>query len=158
MIRPDRAARPASALAVLAVFAAAFSPLRAAPPPGPVRGAGRAHAVTGSYERRFRGRYSGNLEVLELLGGRIKFQLVAYGQVLNPGGPTIGDVNAVVALRQGKAIYQSSEGRLALRFQGGRVIISEYGEMHLALGVTAAGTYVWHSRKPEFDKAFGDNP
>lgn len=109
-----------------------------------------AHTITGSYERHFRGRFSGSLDIQELPGGRVRFLVVALGQVLSPNGPTMSDVSGVVPLRRGAAFFQQGDGRLALRFQGRRVVVSEYGEMGFALGVTAAGTYTRRSRVPAF--------
>jgi len=156
---PTRAARLMSALAALAVFAAAFSPLRAAP--RPARSEGRARTVTGSYY----GPSKAGLDVLELPGGRIKFYLVALGRLSDPGGPTTGEAYGVVPLRGGVAIYQyhgdpdrsdgskDVAGKLVMRFQGGRVFVSEQDDLGFGQGVRAGGIYVRHSRKrPVFDR------
>lgn len=116
-----------------------------------------ASFVTGSYERDLHREYSGNLEVQEMPGGRIKFQLSLLGNLSDPGGPNMGETDGIVQLQtahhQTTAIYQSSDGRIAMRFYGRKVIITQYGEMDYGLGVGAGGTYTRKSKKPDFDSS-----
>lgn len=132
---------------------------QAQPVSSPRRGAAKAASLipaTGSYERDYKGKYSGNLEVQELPGGRIKFQLLAYGRLSDPGGPTMGEIDGVATLRREIAAYQYGEGRIAMRFEGRKVVVSQYGEITLGMGVVAEGTYTRKSKKPDFEPSIND--
>ena len=114
-----------------------------------------ARSVTGEYNaRKFRGRDTGYLEVQELSGGRIKFELIALGQVLSPGGPTISAAAGVIPLSRRVAVYQRRDGSLTLRFTGHRVLVTEQGDMGFALGASPGGAYARHSRVPAFDSLY----
>lgn len=117
-----------------------------------------ASVVTGSYD----GPNNSGLYVLQLPGGRIRFDLQAYGPSSPLSGPNMGESSGFAVLRQGVAVYHNSldpdqpgnsGGRLTMRFQNGRVRVSEEGELGYGAGVSADGTYIRHSRKPpKFDK------
>lgn len=110
-------------------------------------------SVTGTYE----GPHSGSLDVLELPGRRIRFDLVVLQDVPSSQGPDQGEAAGTVALRNGVAMYRvpvdpdnpnRGGGKLTMRFYRGKVRISEEGDLDFGLGVIASGTYIQHSRKP----------
>lgn len=118
-----------------------------------------AGTVTGRYD----GPNKASLDVLQLPGRRIQFDLVALADSSSPGGPRTGESSGVVALHNGVAVYKpdssqsdgaSTTGSLILQFRGGKVVVSQQGQMPgYGMGVTASGTYIRHSRKPpKFNK------
>ena len=132
---------------------------KAQPASGPHRSAAKAASfvpATGSYERVYYGKFSGSLKVQELPGGRIKFQLLALGRLSDPGGATMGEIDGVAPLRRDKAAYQYGDGRIAMRFEGRKVIITQYGEVILGMGVVVEGTYTRKSKKPDFETSIND--
>ena len=148
-----------AALLLVGLVGLRGDPPKAQPASSPRRGAAKSSSfipATGSYERDYKGKYSGNLEVQELPGGRIKFQLLAYGRLSDPGGPTMSEIDGVATLRRGTAAYQDGDGRIAMRFEGRRVVVSEYGDLGLAMGVVVEGTYTRKSKKPDFETSIND--
>lgn len=114
--------------------------------------------VTGSYD----GPNKASLDVLQLPGERIQFDLQAYSHFSPANGPNMGEVSGVVSLHQGVAVYQDHPnadnvgrggGRLTLRFRGNKAVVTEQGNLEFGAGVSAGGTYIRHSRKPpKFNK------
>lgn len=155
MLTATRPLWAAAALVALAPCVLAPRLSRAAPT-GPRHLSPRhthADTVTGDYA----GPRRGGLSVLQLPGGRIQFDLQAYGPSTPLSGPNTGEASGVVALHQGVAVYQDRPdaenagrggGRLVMRFRGDRVVVRQEGGLEFGLGVTADGTYVRHSRRP----------
>lgn len=116
----------------------------------PSRNASSSQTVTGSYD----GPNNARLDVQELSGGRVKFDVIAFMGLSLPGGPRTGEASGVVALRRGMAVYRAGEGALVMRFLGRKVVVQQQGEMpNFGGDVSASGTYVRHSRKPRFNSS-----
>ncbi|MBC8031581.1 MAG: hypothetical protein H7Z16_15970 [Pyrinomonadaceae bacterium] len=111
--------------------------------------------VTGQY--RFRqDELRNSLDVLQLAGGKIKFQLVAlWVSHNNPENIHNGELRGVVALENGLAVYESGNCRITMKFTSNGVAITESDENSdcgFGVNVTAAGPYrKTGSRKPKFD-------
>jgi len=117
----------------------------AAPPASAPRG------VTGQYEA---GAYA-TLDVLELPGGRLKFDVLILYDLSASDGPRTREVTGVAPLRRGRAVYRSGGGSLVMDFKGHKVIVVQQGRMEGDLedldGIRAGGTYVKrNSRAPVF--------
>lgn len=115
------------------------------------------NAVTSSVTGTYNGPHSGSLDVLDLPGRRIQFDLMVLQDAPPSQGVNIGEAAGVVALHNGVAVYHvpidpdnpsRGGGRLTMRFYRSRVHISEEGDLDFGLDVTASGTYTRHSRKP----------
>ncbi len=110
--------------------------------------------VTGHYVMR-RGAFHNTLDVQQLPGGKIKVDLVALWVSHNPDNIHDGEIQAIVSLENGVALYQEGACRIKMEFLPGRVRISESdeaGDCGFGLNVTAAGSYRRiDTKKPKFD-------
>lgn len=78
-------------------------------------------SVTGHYVMR-REEFRNRLEVLQLPGGKIKFDLVAlWVSHYNPDNVHNGEIQAIVSLENGVAVYQAGDCRLRMEFLPTRV-------------------------------------
>jgi len=98
--------------------------------------------VTGTYLRED----DSSLQVEELPGGKVKFQLLAFWKGLRweEYGPNIGEASGEVPLVKGVAVYKDEEYqcKLTMRFSSGKVEIEQAGEcVTFGHNVRADGTY-----------------
>ena len=111
--------------------------------------------VTGQY--RFRqDEFRNRLDVKQLPGGKIKFQLVALWVSHNyPENIHNGELHGVVKIDQGVATYQNEDCTITMRFTLGKVVITESAAnppCGFGVNVTAAGSYLKvNSKNPKFD-------
>jgi hypothetical protein len=111
--------------------------------------------VTGHYVMR-RAEFHNVIDVQQLPGGKIKFDLVAlWVSHHNPENVHNGEIQAIVSLENGVAVYQEGACRIKLEFLPTRVRISEsdeVGDCGFGTNVTAAGSYrKIDTKKPKFD-------
>jgi hypothetical protein len=110
--------------------------------------------VTGQYRLR-QEEFHNRLDVLQLPGGKIKFQLVAlWVSHNNPENIHNGELRGEVTLRNGLATLPGN-CKITMTFTANKVVVTE-GEETEACGfganVTAAGSYrKIDSKKPKFD-------
>ena len=111
--------------------------------------------VTGHY--RFRqDEFRNRLDVKQLPGGKIKFQLVALWVSHNyPENIHNGELHGVVKIDQGVAIYDSQDCTITMRFTLGKVVVTESTAnppCGFGVNVTANGSYrKVDNRNPKFD-------
>lgn len=102
-----------------------------------------------------RGAFHNVLAVQQLPDGKIKFDLVALWVSHNPDNIHDGEIQAIVNLENGIAVYQEGGCRIKMAFSPGRVRISEndeVGDCAFGVNVTAAGSYRRvDTKKPKFD-------
>ena len=114
----------------------------------------RPRNVTGHYVMR-RGQFHNLLDVQQLPGGKIKFDLVALWVSHSPENIHDGEIQAIVSLENGVAVYQEGECRIKMEFLPTRVRISESdeaGDCEFGVNVTAAGSYrKIDTKNPKFD-------
>lgn len=107
--------------------------------------------ITGSYVLRY-SNVRGSLNVQLLPNNQIKFSLVA---LLNTGSQETrnGVAEGTVRLKGNTAIYRSGECRISMKFLNNRVVVKEANVDDCGFGafVTAQGTYLRRSRRPQFD-------
>ena len=114
----------------------------------------KARGVTGQY-RLTQNEFRNRLDVQQLPGGKIKLNLLALW--VSPNSPENihnGEIQAVVPLKNGVAVYESGNCRITMKFTPGKVVIGESGDnidCGFGANVTAAGSYRRTSRKPKFD-------
>ncbi len=111
--------------------------------------------VTGHYVMR-REQFHNRLDVQQLPGGKIKFDLVAlWVSHNNPENVHNGEIQAIVSLENGVAVYQEGECRLRMEFLPTLVRISQsddVGDCGFGANVTATGSYrKIDTKKPKFD-------
>ncbi len=111
--------------------------------------------VTGHYRLR-QNEFRNSLDVQQLPGGKIKFQLVAlWVSYNNPENVHNGELRGIVTLDKGVAIYETGTCKITMRFTLNRVAITESdesGDCGFGANVTAAGSYrKINSRTPTFD-------
>jgi hypothetical protein len=116
----------------------------------------QAHAksVTGHY-RLTKGEFRNRIDLQKLAGGRIKFYLLAlWVSYNNPENIHNGELQGIVALENGVAIYDQDDCKLKFEFCPNRVRVSQPKDAGCGFGanVTAGGTYrKLDSNKPRFD-------
>jgi hypothetical protein len=110
--------------------------------------------VTGHY-RLTKGEFRNRLDVQQVSGRKIKFYLLAlWVSHNNPDNIHNGELNGVVALQKGIALYDRDDCKLKFEFLPNRVRIVQLNDEGCGFGanVTAAGTYrMLDSKKPKFD-------
>jgi hypothetical protein len=112
-------------------------------------------SVTGHYVMS-RAAFHNRLDVEQLPGGKIKFDLVAlWVSHDNPDNVHNGEIQAIVSLEKGVAVYQEGGCRIKMEFLANKVRISEsdeVGDCGFGVNVTAAGSYrKTDTKKPKFD-------
>jgi hypothetical protein len=110
--------------------------------------------VTGQYRLRHQ-EFHNRLDVLQLPGGKIKFQLVAlWVSHNNPENIHNGELRGEVTLRNGQATLPGN-CKITMKFSANKVVITEGDETDdcgFGANVTAAGSYrKIDSKKPKFD-------
>ena len=121
----------------------------------PIATAQKPRNVTGQY--RFRqAEFRNRLDVKQLPGGRIKFQLVALWVSHNyPENIHNGELHGVVKLDKGVAFYDSEDCTITMRFTLNKVVVTESSAnppCGFGVNVTATGSYrKIDSRNPKFD-------
>lgn len=121
----------------------------------PVPTKAKLRNVTGQYRLR-QDEFRNRLDVQQLPGGKIKFQLVAlWVSHNNPENIHNGELQGVVSLDNGLAIYETGSCNITMKFTSTRVVITESdanGDCGFGVKVTAAGSYrKIDSNKPKFD-------
>ena len=110
--------------------------------------------VTGHY-RLTKDEFRNRLDVQQMAGGRIKFYLLAlWVSYNNPDNIHNGELNGVVALQSGIALYDRDDCKLKFEFLSNRVRITQLNDEGCGFGanVTGAGTYRnLDSKNPKFD-------
>lgn len=113
-----------------------------------------AQSVTGHY-RLTKDEFRNRLDVQQLSGGKIKFYLLAlWVSHNNPDNIHNGELQGVVALKSGLAVYDQDDCKLKFEFFSNRVRVTQLNDAGCGFGanVTAAGTYRKLDRKkPKFD-------
>jgi hypothetical protein len=148
---------PVRLLALLLVIGLPLAGQTPAPRPSPAAaGAGGARAIRGTYERYLSAGAGCTVEILERGADSVRFQLGC-----SRGAPSYnsGTTDGVIALRDGKAVYYTTEygGSCELRFVFGRarVTVTEVEVQNgcgFGYGVVAEGTLRRTSRRrPAFD-------
>jgi hypothetical protein len=113
-----------------------------------------SRSVTGHYVMR-RSAFHNTLDVQQLPGGKIKFDLIAlWVSQNNPENVHNGEIQAIVSLENGVAVYQEGTCRIKMEFLPTRVRISESADTSdcgFGVNVTAAGSYrKTDTKKPKF--------
>jgi hypothetical protein len=130
-------------LAVSICAAQTRSPLK-----GPVKN------VTGHY-RLTKEEFRNRLEVKQLAGARIKFHLLAlWVSYNNPENIHNGELQGIVALANGVALYDQDGCKLKFEFFSNRVRVTQLDDAGCGFGanVTAAETYrKLDNKPPKFD-------
>jgi len=111
--------------------------------------------VTGHYRLR-QEEFHNRLDVLQLPGGKIKFQLVAlWVSHNNPENIHNGELRGELTLRNGVATFSDGNCRVTMKFSANKVVVTEGEEIDdcgFGANVTAAGSYrKIDSKKPKFD-------
>ena len=113
-----------------------------------------AQNVTGHY-RLTRDEFRNRLDVQQLSGGKIKLYLLAlWVSHNNPENIHNGELQGVVALKNGHAVYDQDDCKLKFEFFSNRVRVTQLNDSGCGFGanVTAAGTYrKLDGKKPKFD-------
>jgi hypothetical protein len=113
-----------------------------------------AKSVTGHY-RFTKEEFRNRLDVQQLAGGKIKFYLLAlWVSYNNPQNIHNGELQGVVAVEKGVAIYDQDDCKLKFEFLSNRVRVTQLNETGCGFGanVNAAGSYrKTDSKKPKFD-------
>jgi hypothetical protein len=111
-------------------------------------------SVTGHY-RLTKDEFRNRLDVQQMAGGKIKFYLLALlVSHNNPDNIHNGELNGVVALQKGIALYDRDDCKLKFEFLSKQVLITQLNDEGCGFGanVTAAGTYrKLDSKSPKFD-------
>jgi hypothetical protein len=111
-------------------------------------------SITGHY-RLTKDEFRNRLDVQRLAGGKIKFYLLAlWVSHNNPDNIHNGELQGMVALQSGVAVYDQDECKLKFEFFSNRVRVTQLNDAGCGFGanVTAAGTYrKLDSKKPKFD-------
>ena len=141
-----------SPLALLLLLATSFLVVSQTPPAAKAKA---PRSVTGHYVMR-RAAFHNRLDVQQLPDGKIKFDLIAlWVSQNNPDNVHNGEIQAVVSLENGVAVYEEGTCRIRMEFLPSRVRISESGEVGdcgFGVNVTAAGSYrKTDTKKPKFD-------
>lgn len=103
-----------------------------------------------------RAAFHNTLDVQQLPDGKIKFDLIAlWVSHHNPESVHNGEIQGVVSLENGVAVYQEGACRIKMEFLPTRVRISESDDLSdcgFGVNVTAAGLYrKTDKKKPKFD-------
>lgn len=111
--------------------------------------------VTGHYRLR-QDEFRNSLDVHQLPGGKIKFQLVAlWVSYNNPENIHNGELRGTATLEKGVAIYETGTCKITMSFTLNRVAVAEsdsHGDCGFGANVTAVGSYrKINRRKPKFD-------
>jgi len=110
--------------------------------------------VTGHY-RLTKDEFRNRLDLQQVTGGKIKFYLVAlWVSHYNPDNIHNGELNGVLALQNGIAVYDQDACKLKFEFFSNRVRVTQLNDEGCGFGanVTAAGTYrKLDSKQPKFD-------
>jgi hypothetical protein len=113
-----------------------------------------AKSVTGHY-RLTKDEFRNRLDVQQLGGGKIKFYLLALWVSHNyPENIHNGELQGIVALENGVAVYDQDDCKLKFQFFSNRVRVTQLNDAGCGFGanVTAAGAYgKLNSKKPKFD-------
>ncbi|MEO7970287.1 MAG: hypothetical protein ABI698_03235 [bacterium] len=113
-----------------------------------------AKSATGHY-RLTKDEFRNRLDVQQLAGGKIKFYLLALWVSHNyPDNIHNGELQGIVALQSGVALYDQDDCKLKFEFFASRVRVAQLKDEGCGFGanVTAAGTYrKLDSKKPKFD-------
>lgn len=113
-----------------------------------------AKSVTGHY-RLTKDEFRNRLDVQQLAGGKIRFHLLAlWVSYNNPENIHNGELQGIVALENGVAVYDQDDCKLKFEFFSNRVRVTQLNDSGCGFGanVTAAGAYrKLDSRKPKFD-------
>jgi len=123
--------------------------------PAPLNTNAKPSSVTGHYRLR-QDEFRNSLDVQQLTGGKIKFQLVAlWVSYNNPENIHNGELRGTVTLDKGVAIYESGTCKITMKFTQNKVAVTESddnGDCGFGANVTAAGSYrKINSRTPTFD-------
>ena len=114
----------------------------------------RAKSVTGHY-RLTKEEFRNRIDVQQLTGGRIKFYLLAlWVSYNNPENIHNGELQGIVALENGVAIYDQDDCKLKFEFFPNQVHVTQLNDAGCGFGanVTAGGTYRGlDSKNPKFD-------
>ena len=110
--------------------------------------------LTGHYRFR-KGEFRNHLSVLQLSGGRIKFNLTAlWVSPNNPENIHNGEIAGVVAVSSGTAIYENGDCKISMQFSRTGVVVREDhagDDCGFGVNVSAAGVYrKIDSKKPRF--------
>jgi len=111
-------------------------------------------SITGHY-RLTNDEFRNRLDLQQLAGGKVKFHLLAlWVSYNNPDNIHNGELEGIVALENGVALYDQDECTLKFEFFPNRVRVTQLNDEGCGFGanVTAAGTYrKLDSKKPKFD-------
>jgi hypothetical protein len=102
-----------------------------------------AKSVTGHY-RLTKDEFRNRLDVQQLAGGKIKFYLLAlWVSYNNPENIHNGELQGVVALENGVAVYDRDDCKLKFEFSPNRVRVTQLNDAGCGFGanVTADGAY-----------------
>jgi hypothetical protein len=115
----------------------------------------RNTSLTGLYRTRDP-QIRNTLEVLELANGKIKFHLLAlWISPYNRQNVHNGELQAIVTVSRGIAVYTSENCKVTIRFLSDKAIVTqpqELGDCDFGANVTATGSYrKLNSRRPKFD-------
>ena len=111
-------------------------------------------SITGHY-RLTKDEFRNRLDLQQLAGGKVKFHLLAlWVSYNNPDNIHNGELQGIVTLKNGVALYDQDECTLKFEFFPNRVRVTQVNDEGCGFGanVTAAGTYrKLDSKKPKFD-------
>jgi hypothetical protein len=112
-------------------------------------------SLTGHYVMR-REEFRNRLNVQQLPDGKVKFDLLAlWVSHYNPENVHNGQLQGMVRLEKGVAVYEADDCKLRMEFLPTRVRImqsDEVGDCGFGANVTATGSYrKIDGRKPKFD-------
>ncbi len=115
----------------------------------------RPKQVTGQYRLR-KNEFRNSLDVRQLPGGKIKFELIAlWVSANNPENIHNGELHGVARLENGVANYESGNCKVRMSFASNRVTITTddvIDDCGFGANVAASGTYRKISSKiPRFD-------
>ena len=111
--------------------------------------------ITGHYSVR-NPSMENSLDVLLLPGGKVKIFLYAswIGSVAL-GNVNVGEIKAILPLKNRTAVYESGQCRITIRFTGNKAIVRQTertSDCGFGLNVSADGTYKKRNgRTPKFD-------
>ena len=113
-----------------------------------------AKNATGHY-RLTKEEFRNRIDVQQLAGGKIKFYLLAlWVSHNNPENIHNGELQGIVALEKGVAIYDQDDCKLKFEFFPNRVRVAQLNDAGCGFGanVSAAGNYrKLDGKKPKFD-------
>ena len=111
-------------------------------------------SITGHY-RLTKDEFRNRLDLQQLAGGKVKFHLLAlWVSYNNSDNIHNGELQGIVTLKNGVALYDQDECTLKFEFFPNRVRVTQLNDEGCGFGanVTAAGTYrKLDSKKPKFE-------